>query len=150
MKEESKTSFPACVIDASFLLSAVLDGVVSDELSSARELITDIISQNGQFFVPQLFWFEVGNVLTCASRQKKDSSKPRLSKKQLMDIEYNISQLPISTDLQPSSDIRIRIRDIALEENLTYYDASYLELALRYDLPLYTLDKQLKTAFEKA
>ncbi len=39
--------------------------------------------------------------------------------------------------------------DLAERHCLTIYDASYLELALRYDLPLATLDKALKLASQQ-
>ncbi|MCZ6901481.1 MAG: type II toxin-antitoxin system VapC family toxin [Rickettsia endosymbiont of Ixodes persulcatus] len=36
--------------------------------------------------------------------------------------------------------------DIATQYGLTLYDAGYLELALRYGIPIATLDKSLKRA----
>ena len=61
-----------------------------------------------------------------------------------MDILYDLQCLPIYTDPLPDGEIRQRIFDLAEEHNLSYYDASYLELAHRYNLPLKTYDEQLK------
>ena len=63
-----------------------------------------------------------------------------------MDILYDLEQLPIYTDLQPDSQIKQRIFDLAETYNLSYYDASYLELSRRYNLPLKTYDQELKAA----
>lgn len=59
-------------------------------------------------------------------------------------IEQNIEKLPIYTAPQPNSEERLRIRALSAKENLTYYDAAYLELALRINLPLKTFDKALR------
>ena len=69
-----------------------------------------------------------------------------LSKSDAMDIIYDLQQLPIYTDLQPNGEIRQRIFDIAAEHNLSYYDASYLELSRRYGIPLKTYDEDLLRA----
>lgn len=40
--------------------------------------------------------------------------------------------------------------ELAERYKITFYDAAYLELALRRSLPLATFDKSLKTAADKA
>lgn len=137
--------FPVVVVDTSFFMSAVLCSFTDDEASSAADFIEDLISKNGQIVVPQLFWFEIGNVLLNASKPKKDGSPARITKTQLLQIENLISELPIYTDAQPDSQTRMRIRELAENYGLTYYDASYLELAQRKDLELKTFDLQLKS-----
>ena len=42
------------------------------------------------------------------------------------------------------------IRDLARRHNLTAYDASYLELAMRSGLPLATLDRQFADVATRA
>lgn len=140
--------FPAAVIDASFFASAVLGGE-GGKTADAQRFIQSIIERNGQFFVPQIFWFEVGNVLLGAAKQRKDGSPPRITPKQLSDIFMLISDLPFSTDFQPDSETRLRTLMLAQSENLTYYDASYLELAHRHDIVLKTWDCALQTAVAK-
>ena len=51
--------------------------------------------------------------------------------------------LPVYTEPQADGEIRSRIFDLAEEYDLSYYDASYLELARRYNLPLKTYDNGL-------
>ncbi len=139
-------SLPVAVVDTSYFMSAILSNYTSDESSEAQEFLQDLIEKNGQIIVPQLFWFEIGNVLLNAVKPKKDGSAGRISKVQLDEILMDISALPIYTDLQPDSETRTRILSTALDSNLTYYDATYLELARRKDLPLKTWDKALQAA----
>lgn len=139
-------SLPVAVVDTSYFMSAILSNYTSDESSEAQEFLQDLIEKNGQIIVPQLFWFEIGNVLLNAVKPKKDGSAGRISKVQLDEILMDISALPIYTDLQPDSETRTRILSTALDSNLTYYDATYLELARRKGLPLKTWDKALQAA----
>ncbi|MBQ9909250.1 MAG: type II toxin-antitoxin system VapC family toxin [Treponema sp.] len=141
-------SLPVAVVDTSYFMSAILSSYTSDESSEAQEFLQDLIEKNGQIIVPQLFWFEIGNVLLNAVKPKKDGSAGRISKVQLDEILMDISALPIYTDLQPDSETRTRILSTALDSNLTYYDATYLELARRKDLPLKTWDKALQASAE--
>lgn len=144
-KEES---LPVAVIDTSYFFSAVLADFHDGKSQEAAAFLDELISKNGQIIVPQLFWFEVGNVLANAARPKRDGSPARITRVQLAALEQSLSALPIYTDPQPNSEIRLRIRDIALSENLTYYDAAYLELARRDNVPLKTWDGTLQKAYE--
>lgn len=139
-------SLPVAVVDTSYFMSAILSNYTSDESSEAQKFLQDLIEKNGQIIVPQFFWFEIGNVLLNAVKPKKDGSAGRISKVQLDEILMDISALPIYTDLQPDSETRTRILSTALDSNLTYYDATYLELARRKGLPLKTWDKALQAA----
>lgn len=133
----------AAVIDASFFLGAFLSEFCNDEEKNARDYISKIIQNNGQIYVPQLFWFEIGNVLTNAVKPKKDGSAGRLSLPQFLTVYQNIRELPIYTDPQSDSETQLRISNLAVQYNITFYDASYFELAIRTGLPLKTFDKEL-------
>ena len=54
-----------------------------------------------------------------------------------------LDRLPIVTDAETESRALREILALARSENLTTYDASYLELALRRGMKLATLDKPL-------
>ena len=139
-----QTTLPAAVIDTSFMVAAIFSAFSEDENKSAAALMEDIISRNGQFYVPQIFWFEFGNVLVSASRPGKNGQAPRLSSDEVLQIESILTEYPIYTDPQPDVATRMRIREIAEKNGLSFYDASYYELALRYDLPLKTFDTALQ------
>ena len=82
-------------------------------------------------------------MLTNAVKPKKDGSARRLSLPQFLTVYQNIRELPIYTDPQPDSETQLRISNLAVQYNLTFYDASYLELAIRTSLPLKTFDRKL-------
>ena len=147
MLAENTNPFPCIAVDTSFMAAYILNGYCSDELSDCIKEVEYILNNNGQFYVPQLFWYEIENVLLYKIRKNK-KGQVYLSKSDVLDIIYDLQQLPIYTDLQPDGEIRQRIFDMAEEHNLSYYDASYLELARRYSIPLKTYDADLSAAFE--
>ena len=145
MLEENISSFPCFVADTSFMAAYLLNGLCSDEFSDCIKDIEYILENNGQIYVPQLFWYEIYNVLLYKVRKNK-TGQLGIAKADAMDIFYDLQKLPIYTEPQSDGEIRSRIFDLAEEYDLSYYDASYLELARRYNLPLKTYDEQLKTA----
>ena len=147
--EENIDKFPCFVADTSFLAAYLLNGSCDDELSDCVEEIEYILENNGQIYVPQLFWFEIGNTLLCKTRRRPPRGKKQFTRSDAMDCMYDLGQLPIVTDLQPASEIRQRIFALASENKLSYYDASYLELARRHGIPLKTYDTALKAAAKK-
>lgn len=124
----------AVVVDASAMLSLILSESSGPPIESC---IRSVLSMNGQLLVPSLFWYEVINGLISAVKRS------RIQKEELTAIEVDITALPISTDIIPPAFIRQRIRELSIDQNLTGYDASYLELANRYQLKLITLDEHL-------
>ena len=147
MQEENSKPFPCFVADTSFMASYLLNGLCDDEFSDCIKDIEYILENNGQFYVPQLFWYEIYNVLLYKVRKNK-GGEPVLTKSDAMDIMYDLQMLPIYTEPQVDGEIRQRIFDLAEEYNLSYYDASYLELARRYNLQLKTYDEDLKKALK--
>ena len=135
--------FPLYVFDNSYIASAFLSIYCDDENTEALDFVDNLVSQNGQIYVPQLFWFEFGNVLLNAAKQKKSGEPARISQVQLVEIMQLVSKLPIYTDPQPDSDTMQRIMTYAQEYNLSFYDATYLELSRRYNIPLKTCDMEL-------
>lgn len=127
----------------SFVLdcSAILCAFFPDEIDHNPELLEDISAQGA--VVPQLWWIEVVNGLLMGERRKRFDRKRRL---QFME---DITLLPLETDCEINEKQWFRISELATEHNLTTYDATYLELCLRRNLPLATRDKALKKAAKK-
>ena len=146
--ENTKNSFPCFVADTSFMAAYLLNGFCDDEFSDCIKDIEYLLKNNGQIYVPPLFWYEIQNVLLYKTRSKKEGQL-RLSTDDAMDIMYDLDRLPIYTDILPDSEVRQRIFTLAQEHNLSYYDASYLELARRCNLELKTYDEDLKKSFTK-
>ena len=94
-------------------------------------------------FVPCIWPLEVGNVLVVAER------RGRLRYVDSVRFWELLSELPIDVEQQLSEKVMMNIFTLAREAQLSTYDASYLELAIRKNLPLATLDKALLRAAEK-
>ena len=151
MAENTKVftaEFPCIVADCSFMAAYLLGGFCQDEQQEPVAVISNILGKNGQIIVPPLFWYEIGNVLTNATKPNKQTNLPRISPTDAADIAYDLARLPIATDLLPDTEIRFRIQQLALYYHLSYYDASYLELSHRTGFPLKTFDKELLRATE--
>ena len=138
--------FPCIVADCSFMAAYLLGGFCQDEQQEPEAVISNILSKNGQILVPPLFWYEIGNVLVNATKPNKHTGLPRISPADVADIAYDLARLPIATDLLPDTEIRSRIQQLALYHNLSYYDASYLELSHRTGFSLKTFDQALLKA----
>lgn len=141
--EERNT--PAAVVDASFMAAYFLGLFTGKEtsreqgFSKAREAISAIVSQNGQFFVPNIFFYEMGNILYIAAHK-------RITKTERHEIEYDLFELPIVIDGNCDTALMMRIQEFADTYSLSFYDASYLELSGRLQLPLLTFDSALENA----
>lgn len=84
--------------------------------------------------MPTLFWFEIRNALVMAERRK------RISAQRTNAFLSDLALLPFLVDDLPRE---TSVLDLARRRALTVYDAAYLELAQRKDIPLATLDKAL-------
>ena len=89
---------------------------------------------------PQLWLWEMGNVLIMGLRRQRLSAE---------DVEQGLVLLGaarIVFDAPPNSHRQAQISRLALTHDLTYYDASYLELVLRLNGQLASRDKKLLSA----
>ena len=128
------------VVDSSIALAWALP----DEVSKEADRFLSGISIKSILWVPALWWYEMANALLMAQRRKRlgEAEKIRL-------IEL-YGRLPVQTDMALDSDIVWRLHTLAMEYNLSAYDAAYLELAQRRGSGLATVDRLLRTAAQKA
>ncbi|HVH81265.1 MAG TPA: type II toxin-antitoxin system VapC family toxin [Stellaceae bacterium] len=126
------------VVDASIAVSWCFD----DEASAATEAILDQVRLEGAI-VPGLWHLELANVLLQAERMGRPIPEGISAR-----LEY-FSRLPISTDAETASRAWRDTLSLARTEQLTTYDASYLELAARHGLPLATKDEALLNAAKR-
>lgn len=91
----------------------------------------------GFALVPQLWHLEVRNMLVVAER------RGRIGAAGLDAGLRRVGKLPIRTDSEPDLGA---VLALARRRRLTIYDALYLELALRADAPLATVDRTLANA----
>jgi predicted nucleic acid-binding protein len=126
----------AFVLDAS--VSAVW--ALSDESHPLADLAMNLIAQETAL-VPDVWWFEVRNVLVINERRK------RLRAEESNAFLKLLNGFPIWTDSDRDEDA---ILDFARKYQLSIYDAAYLDVAYRNRLSLATLDKALRVAAEAA
>jgi len=123
------------VIDASFIASLLLPDEAA-EVSAAR---LKQIEDDGAA-APALWQLEVANMLLTALRRK------RIDASQFVRLLEAIDSLPVTLQAALTAKQRGDLLHLARKHELTAYDAAYLELALRLDLPLATFDDRLTRA----
>ncbi len=125
----------ACVLDCSVTMAWVFP----DEATEATDQLRDSLAQ-GRAFAPSLWPMEVGNVLLIATRRN------RIRVDEWPQIRAGLAALPIEIDAVNPARVWEASLELANSHQLSVYDAMYLELALRLQLPLATLDGDLRSA----
>ena len=87
--------------------------------------------------VPPIWPLEVINVLLVAERRE------RISEADSVRFLTILSQLPIVIEYEKPEQVIRDLLALARQNNLSSYDASYLNLAMRKGVPIATLDKKL-------
>jgi predicted nucleic acid-binding protein len=119
--------------------STSLAWVYADETTAPVRQVFDLLSQGGAW-VPALWRLEVANVLEMSTRRGRHGSDFRDA------TLADLAQLPIQVDGETDSHAWGDTLRLAERYKLTLYDAAYLELAHRRNLPLATLDRDLRRA----
>ncbi len=116
-----------------------LAALLPDERVPPAESVMDRLRTDGAF-VPALWPAEIGNGLLVAHR------RGRISDDFVNQTLKDIAELPISVHKEDAFGHLNDILRLAREYDLTFYDATYLELAGRLHVPLASLDKRLIAA----
>jgi len=122
--------------------SAVLAWALADEQGDAERLL-DLMSVE-RAVVPAHWILEVTNGLRMAVRRR------RLKAGEPAEIVARLRILPITVDFETTVKGWSEIPALAEKFALTTYDAAYLELAMRLEAPLATLDQDLARAARSA
>lgn len=128
------------VLDASVTLAWCF----ADESTKYSEGLLDRLASGVEALVPAIWPFEVANALLVGERRK------RVTIAQVASLLRRISDLPITVEPIRVSSAFGQILDVARREQITEYDAAYLELAMREAQPLATLDDGLRRACRRA
>lgn len=118
------------VVDTSVLIKWIK---TKDEelVNEARRLLTEIERRPLEVHVPALLLYEVGNILLL---------KTDLESAALNDAISNLETLPFAV-APPATPLLRRAARLGKQNNLTFYDASFLGLAVELDCPLVTADR---------
>jgi len=120
------------ILDASFFLSYLLP----DE-NLEKEILNQFKQGDIKLVEPYIFYLEVTNVLRYALDSK------RISKNKLIEIVKTFDGLK---NIDYVYDFNLEeLTKLALANELSIYDACYLQLHLETKLPFYTSDKKLKS-----
>jgi predicted nucleic acid-binding protein len=112
-----------------------------DETNNYSDTVLDRLIESAAV-VPSIWPLEVVNVLLVAERQK------RLSESDSIRFLTLLSQLPIVVEYERPEMMK-ELLALARSNNLSSYDASYLDLAMRKGFPIATLDNRLIKAARK-
>lgn len=124
------------VLDASVTLSWAF----KDEFSTYAAAVEKVIGEDHPALVPALWLYEVSNGILFGEQKKRiTQAHAALFLESLLDDDIQI-------DYSRAHTIFHDTLNLARQYRLTIYDASYLELAMRNNLPLATLDDALRKA----
>jgi predicted nucleic acid-binding protein len=123
------------VLDASIALAWAFE---DEESSEVTAVLTRLERESA--IVPAIWPLEIGNALLAAER------RGRISAVAVSRFLKLLERLAIRVDRAPEIFAMEPLLSIARDQSLSVYDASYLELATRTELPLATADQRLRAA----
>ena len=118
--------------------------VLPNQASSEAEALLERIEAGAEAIVPSLWFLEVANGLLVAQRRKRVTAPERML------ALKRLSTLALTVDEDNARDVFGRTSALAEQFGLPVYDAAYLELALRRNLPLGTRDRALRSAARRS
>jgi predicted nucleic acid-binding protein len=131
------------VLDASVALSWLLEDAGAGQ-EYAGAVFDTLASEGAEARVPTTWGLEVANVIA------KGEARGSLPSERSRAFLAALAAAPIVCDPDTYSKTLTDTLDLSRRYRLSAYDASYLELALRVQLPLATLDADLQRAATKA
>ena len=127
------------VVDASLALAWCFP----DEGSEYADGV--LVSLEGKtILVPSVWGLEIANAVLVSERRK------RLSQPEIRQFTTLLEGLRVVQDTRAVAELVRDVLPLARAHQLSAYDAAYLELAIRHDAPLATLDGKLRAAAEMA
>jgi predicted nucleic acid-binding protein len=124
------------VADASVAIAWIHPAQATEE----TDAMLDGLAAGDSLVVPALWPLEVANAITVLRRRRKLTTDEARTA-----IEI-IRGLPATVDHEAAVVAFTRLVDLASEHELTVYDAAYLELAIRRQLPLASNDAPMREA----
>lgn len=119
--------------------SVAVSWCFADEASAAGDALLRRLAADGAV-VPGLWFLELANVLLGGVR------RGRISHAELRAFLGQLERLPVAEDAETGGRAFGETLALAAAQDLTAYDAAYLELAMRRGLPLATRDTALVRA----
>lgn len=126
-------------MSATFILdcSITMTWCFGDEATRASSVILDRLERETAL-VPPHWFLEVTNVLAMAEKRR------RIAPTASAEFLGFLGALDVEVDDEPASRAFSQLLPLCRTHRLTSYDAAYLELAVRRQLPLASLDNDLR------
>jgi|SRR5271154_1542574 len=124
--------------------SVAIAWAVSSQSSRATDGLLDEVAAGASLVVPVLWSFELANALIMLKRRKKLTQEDCTSARRML------SGLAPIIDDEGCTLALTKTSELAERHSLSGYDATYLELALRKEIPLATRDAALSKAAKQA
>jgi predicted nucleic acid-binding protein len=133
-------------LTASFVAdsSMAIAWVVPSQSTASSQRLHREIESGTRFVVPVLWFFEVANTLLILARRGKIDEREHSQARRYLHL------LGALVDEEGSRLALGAIADLADQYSLSVYDATYLELSLRKNLPLASRDTALNRAAKAA
>ena len=122
--------------------SIVMTWCFIDEVNQYADAVLEKLAE-AEAVVPTIWPLEVVNVLLAAERRK------RLREIDSVRFLSLLSQLPIHVEQAWPERSMNELLALGRTNDLSSYDASYLDLAMRHGLPIATLDQKLAEAAKR-
>jgi predicted nucleic acid-binding protein len=126
------------VLDASVAISWCFPGDPTENTPYSRDILNRLAGDDA--IVPEIWAFEIANSIFVSYSKRK-----RITEQQIREYLGLLKALPIRVESQSMVE-NIDLESLARRCNLAAYDAAYLRLAKRMNLPLATLDGPLRDA----
>ncbi len=104
-----------------------------DLLAEAHALLDEVERRPLEVHVPALLLYEIGNILLVKTRLEPAALKNAIDR---------LEALPLSV-APPATPLLKRAARLGRDLDLTFYDASFLALAVELDSPFITADRRL-------
>lgn len=127
------------VIDASVALAWCFPDEANDYADSVL-----LALESQTVIVPAIWGLEITNALVVGERRK------RIRQPEVRRFVELLNGLSVVEDGQPFADTVSNVLPLAREYDLSAYDAAYLDVAVRHEIPLATLDATLHRACTSA
>jgi predicted nucleic acid-binding protein len=124
------------ILDASVAISWCFPGDPTEDTPYSRSILQKLITQDA--IVPEIWAFEIANNIFVSHNKRK-----RINAQQVSEYLGLLKSLPIRVETQQLWS-NVELESQARRWNIAAYDAAYLALAKRKNLPLATSDELLK------
>ena len=125
--------------------SVVMAWLLTNQASPLTEKILDLLGLGeAHAFVPSIWPLEVSNMLLVMEKRQKISNSDSVR------FIAILKALPISVEEQSPLETLAQTLAIGRRDDLSSYDSSYLDLAMRLGYPMATRDQSLAGAAKSA